>query len=71
MINTLKKFKPMLMIEVQDNYQEILKIIKDNNYLLFNENLDLIHNYCDLNMNTFCLHLHEHSKKINELGLSF
>jgi hypothetical protein len=57
------------MIEIQDNYKNIYNIMKNENYLIFNDNLKLIKNPNELSGNTFFLHLKKHISILNTLGV--
>ncbi len=65
----LKNIQPILMIEIQDNYKSIYDIMKNENYLMFNDNLKLIENHNELSGNTFFLHFKKHNSILNTLGL--
>lgn len=66
---TLKNFQPILMIEVQDNYKSIYNVMKNENYLMFNDNLKLIKNPDELSENTFFIHSIKHISILNTLGV--
>ncbi|MDB9985051.1 FkbM family methyltransferase [Gammaproteobacteria bacterium] len=53
--------KPVIMVEVQTERQEILKFFKDMDYILFNPNMYQIDNTKDLNKNIFCFHKEKHA----------
>lgn len=56
MLNMLKEHKPILMIEIQDNYSEIFNTLKEYGYCLYNEDLKELNNYSEIHLNTFCIH---------------
>lgn len=66
---TLKNIQPIFMIEIQDNYKSIYSIMKNENYLMFNDNLRLIKNPDEFSGNTFFLHLKKHISILNTLGV--
>ena len=69
MIYILKNFQPALMIEVQDNYKSIYNVMKNEHYLMFNDNLKTIKSPDELKGNTFFLHSKKHISILNTLGV--
>lgn len=66
---TLKNIQPIFMIEIQDNYKSIYRVMKNENYLMFNDNLRLIKKSDEFSGNTFFLHLKKHLSILNKLGV--
>jgi FkbM family methyltransferase len=65
----LKNIQPIFMIEIQDNYKSIYNVMKNENYLMFNDNLKLIKNFDELSGNTFFMHSIKHISILNTLGV--
>jgi len=53
--------KPVMMVEVQTEREEIFKFFKDRGYILFNSKMHQIDNAKDLNKNIFCFHKEKHA----------
>ncbi len=66
---TLKNIQPIFMIEIQENFKSIYSVMKNENYLMFNDNLRLIKNPDEFSGNAFFLHLKKHLSILNTLGV--
>lgn len=66
----IKRWKPALMVEVQSNQIEILEYFHENDYILYNENRNLLKNPNELKGNVFCLYKHKHNELIERLDMS-
>lgn len=69
-IKLISRDLPGLMVEVQASHNEIFHFFKNEDYLLFNEDLDVAKQPSDLRSNTFCLHRIKHAKLISSLGIN-
>ncbi|HAX79709.1 MAG TPA: hypothetical protein DCY88_28710 [Cyanobacteria bacterium UBA11372] len=69
MLCTLENFHPILMIEVQDNFEPIYQMMKKYGYKMLDENLNIINSHERLWMNTFFLHQDAHYKILNNLNI--
>ena len=69
MLESLDRDRPICMIEVQSDHQEIYEIMTSKGYLMFTESLTKIDTPSDLLDNTFCLHPQYHSRQLQKLGL--
>jgi FkbM family methyltransferase len=69
MLDTLDRDRPICMIEVQSDHQEIYEIMKSKGYLLFSDSLLRLNSSAELADNTFCLHPQYHSRQLQSLGL--
>ena len=65
----LKNIQPIFMIEIQDNYKNIYNVMKNENYLMFNDNLKAMKNPDELKGNIFFLHSKKHISILNTLGV--
>ena len=65
----LKSIQPIFMIEVLYNRNSIYNVMKNENYLMFNDNLKLIKNPDEFSLNTFFLHSKKHISILNTLGV--
>jgi FkbM family methyltransferase len=65
----LLKEKTMLMVEVQSHHREIYELLNTLDYAMFNENRERIRQPSGLQQNVFCLHLIEHKKLLEKLGI--
>jgi FkbM family methyltransferase len=50
----LKQKSPILMIEITRNKENIFNLLKDNQYFLFDSNLQKINKFEEISLNTFC-----------------
>ena len=58
---------PAIMIEVQANEKEIFSKFSELNYVLFDEEKNILTKENQLKSNVFCLHKEKHKQLINEL----
>ena len=65
----LKSIQPIFMIEVLYNRNSIYNVMKNENYLMFNDNLKLIKNPDEFSLNAFFLHSKKHISILNTLGV--
>jgi len=65
----LKSIQPIFMIEVLYNRNSIYNVMKNENYLMFNDNLKLIKNPDEFSLNAFFLHSKKHISILNRLGV--
>jgi FkbM family methyltransferase len=56
-INTIERYKPMLMVEVNVKHKEVYDFVRRNDYLIFDNKLNQLEKYQETGMpNVFCLH---------------
>ncbi len=65
--NVIAHNNPIIMVEIQASYSEIFSFFVEQDYLLFNEQREVITNYNNLRANTFCLHKKKHEEQISRL----
>jgi len=74
----LKNYKPILMIEVENNINNrieyksikgIYNFMVNEKYIIFNDNLKLIKSYNELSGNNFFVHSKKHISILNTLGI--
>lgn len=71
MLNILNIFQPMLMIEIQDNYEQIYEIMDNYGYVKFDDKLRPIGKEQQIRLNTFFLHRKKHSSFLDQLGINW
>jgi FkbM family methyltransferase len=69
LLESLRKFHPICMIEIQSHHKEILSSMLNLGYLAFNEDLLLLEDHSRIDDNTFFLHPGTHGKVIADLGI--
>ena len=69
MLSYLRKYKPMLMVEVTKNNMEVYNIITDIGYIAFDPQFKVIRNGHDLSDNAFFLHPAIHLVKLEKMGV--
>ena len=70
MVDCLKNEKPMVMIEITKNKQEILRIFEFNGYILFDPEKNIFDLEKSQDLNAFCLHQEKHAAIIKSVFLS-
>jgi FkbM family methyltransferase len=67
MLDLIKINKPAIMVEIQANEFEIWDFLNENNYILIDENCNLLKDPSDLSGNIFCLSSVQHGELIKEI----
>jgi FkbM family methyltransferase len=70
MKNTLSYMKPLLMVEITHDKAEVMTMLHEYGYTLFNENMDEIKHSENIDANTFCFHSEVHQNLILDLSNS-
>ena len=68
-VNLIQKHRPGIMIEITQNWEAILTIIENEDYICFRDNLIVINKNTSGFGNVFCLHKVKHTELINSLDL--
>jgi len=68
-VNVIKKYHPGIMLEITQNWEAILTVIEDEDYICFRDNLRIINKNTSGFGNVFCLHKVKHAELINSLEL--
>ena len=67
MQTTLERCRPMLMIEITQNHQDVYNLLVECGYTLFTEAQKPIEGYEQIVDNTFCLHKEAHAQQVAEM----
>lgn len=68
-IEVLRKCKPMLMVEITQNEDEVFSMLGAEGYLCYDDKKRRIESADKISGNTFCFHIEKHHAILNELKM--